>query len=580
MKSMRMRRLDRLPSMKGGSLSPENPRTRLGLIVAISSLLIFTALNNMQASQHVFAATDSATSTTQPRFPNLGVTAGFGVVGSKGVSNIGSSSVAGNVGVGPGASVTGLPAAAVSESIHEGDAAAVQAMSDLANAYNAIANSSCTASLPETNLEGLTLSPGVYCFSSSTSLSGELTLNSAGNDKAVYIFDIPGSLAIANGVKIATTEGDDCDVFWRVGGTTSVGNDTALAGSILSSGNILMGAGTNITGSVMTQGGSVTMNANHIASQCAISTWRQQVSSFQNNAGQCAEVTYPSTAWESERCMGPDLTPLTVGGHNVYDDNGTQGSSYVIGEAEGEVASLTGFVSESDSTAGSNYYSIQDNTNYYRNSTWYDGTTMTSTQHYWEQFAFVNEALCCGSGYGEVSMQFWLINYLSNHSSCPTISGSWTSLTQYLTSGNDCWAPTYYMTTPEEDPRGLASYSLSGCISLCDASGYDSAIFCYSNTCDYHNVQDSILGFASHWTNVEWNVLGKSLSTADFSGSGSSGADIHAKVYLWDSSDNTHSESSSETYSTTAESNNLNLYSWDSGYTGYYDFTECQTTPC
>jgi hypothetical protein len=304
------------------------------------------------------------------------------------------------------------------------------------------------------------------------------------------------------------------------------------------------------------------------------------VSSFQQSVGQCGEVTYPSTVWEEKLCSGPDLS-LLAGGKGLYDDNGTQGSSYKIGEATGEAASMTGFSSESDSGAGANYYSIQTNSNHFRNSSWYDGKTMLANQSYWEQFTFVNEALSGGNGYGEVAITYWLINYLSNHSSCPALSVSWTSLTHYLSDGAySCGAPTYYTQTPQENPSGLASYSLSGCVSLCDQSGKDSAIFCYSSTCDYQNDPDSVLGLGSHWAGVEWNILGKTNSTANFSGTGSSGTDISAKVYLWDSSDNTHSVSSSETDSTTLEKNNLSLYSWDSGHTGYYDFTECQTTPC
>jgi hypothetical protein len=529
-----------------------------------------------------------AAATSPSAQPNLGTAAGFGVLAAGAVSNTGASNVAGNLGVDPSATVVGFPPGVVTGTIHKDDSAALQAKDDVASAYSALAGDSCTENLTRHNLGGLTLTPGVYCYSSAASLSGTLTLNTEGDTNGLYVFQIEGSLTTSGGSSVTTTSGSGCDVFWQVGGAAVLGAQTAFAGSILSVGSITMGTGTNTTGSAMTQDGSVSMNANHVASQCAISIWKQQVSSFQQNVGQCGEVKYPSTIWEKTQCsITPDLQPDTVGGMSNNDMNGTQASGYLFGSAQGEVTSMTGFSSESDSlwTGGigpTNVYSEQVDSNHYRNSSFYGGTTMTSSQHYWQQFIFINEPATGGAGIGIVELQYWLLNYLANHASCPTVSSGWSYFPQWYQSGTaNCYTSTYYTSVPESDPSGLAGYSLEGCVNICNGAGTDSAIFCYGGTCDYNNAPDTILGLGSYWTGVEWNVLGRSGgSTADFVGTGSHGTDITGKVLLRDSSGIQRIPSlATSTKSVTAESNNLNLYQWSDG-TGYYTFTECQITPC
>ena len=99
---------------------------------------------------------------------SLGTAQSFGVLGGSAVTNTGATSVNGNVGVSPGTAVTGFPPGViVGGAIHSNDAVAVQAQNDLTTAYNNIAATPCTVDLTGQNLGGLTLTPGVYCFSSS-----------------------------------------------------------------------------------------------------------------------------------------------------------------------------------------------------------------------------------------------------------------------------------------------------------------------------------------------------------------------------------------------------------------------------
>lgn len=220
------------------------------------------------------------------------------------------------------------------------------------------------------------------------------------------------------------------------------------------------------------------------------------------------------------------------------------------------------------STYESNAYTIQANSERYTNS------SLPSGAYYWQQFYFQNQP---ASSQGVVGMEYWLINY---GSTCPSTHSSYTGAwTHPFVGSKDCYADTTPQATAQDNPGGLASYLLQGCVS-CVTSGDDTAEFCDVSTCDYNTAPDSILHLGSNWISVELNIFGYCCADrAYFTGTGSSGTDIAAQVYLWDSSGNTYNPSASSTTSTTGGSNNLNLYSWGHS-TGSFTLTECNTTPC
>ena len=83
--------------------------------------------------------------------------------------------------------------------IHAADAAAAQAQAELTNTYNSLASAPCGTDLTGQDLGGMTLTPGVYCFSSSAQLTGTLTLDAQGNPNAVFLFKIGSTLTTASG---------------------------------------------------------------------------------------------------------------------------------------------------------------------------------------------------------------------------------------------------------------------------------------------------------------------------------------------------------------------------------------------
>src|ERR1700688_65878 len=103
----------------------------------------------------------------------------FAVLGGSTVTNTNTpTTVNGNLGVSPGSAVTGFPPGIVTGgTIHAADAVATQAQSDLTTTYVNLENEACNTNLTGQDLGGLTLTPGVYCFSTSAQLTGTLTLD-------------------------------------------------------------------------------------------------------------------------------------------------------------------------------------------------------------------------------------------------------------------------------------------------------------------------------------------------------------------------------------------------------------------
>ena len=201
---------------------------------------------------------------------DLGTADSFAVLGGSTVTNTGPSTVHGNLGLWPGTSISGFPPGIVSGgTIHATDAVAMQAQSDLTTAYNFAAGEPCGSNLTGTDLGGLSLTSGVYCFSSSAQLTGTLTLNAQGNPNAVFLFQIGSTLTTASSssvVFINGGQGDSYSVFWQVGSSATLGTTTAFAGNILALTSITLNTGANIQcGRALARNGAVTMDTNNVS---------------------------------------------------------------------------------------------------------------------------------------------------------------------------------------------------------------------------------------------------------------------------------------------------------------------------
>ena len=197
---------------------------------------------------------------------SLGTAQSFAVLGGSTVTNTGPSVITGDLGVSPGAAITGFPPGTVTGTIHAADAVALQAQNDLTTQYNALASAACTADLTGQDLGGQTLIPGIYCFSSSAQLTGTLTLNAQGNANAVFIFKTGSTLTTAAGSSVNLINGGNpCGVAWQVGSSATLGTTTSFVGNLIALTSITLNTGANIIGRALARNGAVTLDTNNIS---------------------------------------------------------------------------------------------------------------------------------------------------------------------------------------------------------------------------------------------------------------------------------------------------------------------------
>lgn len=199
----------------------------------------------------------------------LGTANDFGVLGGSTVTNTGPSVIMQSLGVNAGSSATGFSPGIVNGTIFTSDAVAAQAQLDNASAYNYLAKLSPTKELTGVDLGGLTLTPGVYSFSSSAQLTGKLTLDNLGDPNALFVFQIGSTLTTASNSSVVTTNGEAPNVFFQIGSSATLGTGTQFMGNILALTSITLTTGVNIEcGRALAQNGAVTMDTNKVSSTC------------------------------------------------------------------------------------------------------------------------------------------------------------------------------------------------------------------------------------------------------------------------------------------------------------------------
>jgi hypothetical protein len=204
----------------------------------------------------------------------LGSAESFGVLGGTTVTNVvaAGTDITGNLGVSPGAAVTGFPPGTVSGTIYAGEAVAAQAQLDLTTAYNGLAGMTVSVggNLTGQELGGKTLVSGVYKFNSSAGLTGTLTLDAQGNNNAFWVFQIGSTLTTATDSVVDVINGGPGNgVFWQVGSSATLGTNSTFEGNIvaLTSISVLTGA-TIPNGRALARNGAVTLDNNDISIVC------------------------------------------------------------------------------------------------------------------------------------------------------------------------------------------------------------------------------------------------------------------------------------------------------------------------
>lgn len=228
--------------------------------------LMFYALMLVMASVAALLSGYVSGDIPAPAAPSLGRARSFAILGGSTVTNTGATSITGDVGVSsPGVSVTGFPPGAIAGGAqHVGDPAANQAQRDAQTAYAALAGKTCSTPLTGQDLGGKSLSPGVYCFTSSAQLTGQLVLDARGNPNGVWVFQTVSTLTTATGSSVVMSKsGQAGNVFWQVGSAVTLGTGTAFVGNILASSSITLNTGATVSGRALARA-AVTMDGNTV----------------------------------------------------------------------------------------------------------------------------------------------------------------------------------------------------------------------------------------------------------------------------------------------------------------------------
>lgn len=107
------------------------------------------------------------------------------------------------------------------------------------------------------DIGGLTFYPGLYKYTSATSISTNVTLDAQGDHNAVWIFQISGDLTVPSsgtlpGIEVKLINGAKAsNVFWQVAGSsfgTTIGTYNTFNGNILSSAQVILQTGTVLNG--------------------------------------------------------------------------------------------------------------------------------------------------------------------------------------------------------------------------------------------------------------------------------------------------------------------------------------------
>lgn len=206
----------------------------------------------------------------------LGSADSFAVLAGSSVTNTGSTTITGDLGVYPGNSITGLGTITLTGSVHAGDSVAQLAQSNETTAYNALAAMPVTQTLTGTDLGGLTLTSGVYYFASSAQLTGTLKLNAQGDNNAYWVFQIGSTLTTASAssvqvINLGSNDGSDDGLFWDVGSSATLGTTTSFEGNILALASITLNTSATIgNGRALAQTAAVTMDTNTISNVCPV----------------------------------------------------------------------------------------------------------------------------------------------------------------------------------------------------------------------------------------------------------------------------------------------------------------------
>jgi hypothetical protein len=243
-----------------GLLTLRRSRTGRGAITRRmgAAVIVFT-----MGAAALLTVGNSANAAIVPTVP-LATAANYAVLGGATVTNTGATTLDGSLGLSPGTAITGFPPGQVVPPgvTDTNNAAAAQAQSDLTAAYTDAAGRPLDATTTA-DLANLTLQGGVYAGPSKgpLSLTGPLVLDGAGDPNSVFIFQTDSTLITGSASTVTLINGAlECNVFWQVGSSATLGTGSVFTGNILALTSIAVTTGVTVHGRALARNGAVTLD--------------------------------------------------------------------------------------------------------------------------------------------------------------------------------------------------------------------------------------------------------------------------------------------------------------------------------
>jgi len=97
-------------------------------------------------------------------------------------------------------------------------------------------------------------------------LTGTLTLDAQGDPDAVFIFQIGSSLTTASASLVSVINGgNNCNVFWQIGASATLGTGSTFVGNILALASITVTTGASVNGRALARTGAVTLDSSAVS---------------------------------------------------------------------------------------------------------------------------------------------------------------------------------------------------------------------------------------------------------------------------------------------------------------------------
>ena len=223
------------------------------------------------------ASPTPAASTSVKSPVNLGIAGNFAILSKTGVTDVYKSTVTGDVGSSPitGAAIL-ISCPEVIGNIYSVDASGplpssinnpsmlTTAVSNMEAAYTDAAGriNPDFLNLGAGSIGSLTLTPGLYTWTSNLIIPTDVTITGGPND--VFIFQVAGTLTMSSAIKVILTGGVQAkNIYWQVSGAVTLGTTSHFEGNILGKTGINLQTGATLNGRMLAQT-AVTLEMNTV----------------------------------------------------------------------------------------------------------------------------------------------------------------------------------------------------------------------------------------------------------------------------------------------------------------------------